>query len=194
MTTGNLPEDFPRFLNQVFRPMPTAPSDTVRVAHIFCGKGEHSQTANEAGLNVVYAEEPDAETRDVYADNLGLTPQKISRAIDFKQVPPFDVLLVSLPESEGEKAISYALRFLHIRRPRVFLMIGDGEGQEEALGQVEKGTDPMGYAVDLAGSVNGGQFFMVGTLSPTTPEGLGSMGEQSGLRDMLELVKDWVRT
>lgn len=188
MTEGNLPEDFPRFLNQVFRPMPTAPSDTVRVAHIFCAKGEHSQIANEAGLNVVYAEEPDEEARDAYADNLGLTPQKISRAIDFKQVPPFDVLLVSLPKSEREKAISYALRFLHIRRPRVFLMVGDEEGQEEALGQVEKGTDPMGYAVDLADSVSDGQFFVVGALGELT-----DMNEQSELGDMMELVRDWAR-
>ena len=100
------------------------------------------------------------------------------------------MLLVSLPEtaSERKKAISYALRFLHIRRPGVFLMVGDREGQEEALGQQEKATDPMGYAVDIAGSVKDGQVFVLGA-----PGGLADMGEQQGLRSMLEVVRDWVR-
>ena len=184
--TDGLPEDFPRIMNQVFRPMPT-PGDTVRVAHIFCGKGEHSQIAREVGLDLVYAEEPDEEARKVFAGNLGLIPQNIAKAIDFKQMPDFDVLLVSLPEGERENAISYALRFLHIRRPRVFLMVGDGEGQEEALALVEKGTEPMHYAA-AAGSREKGQFYVVGTLGE-----LADMNEEPELKSMLETVKDWVR-
>ena len=187
MTANNLPEDFPQVLNQVFRPMPAPPSGKVRVAHIFCGAGVHSQVAIEVGFDVVYAEEPDAEARAAYAENLGLLPQNTARAVSFKQVPTFDMLLVSLPNSadEREKAVSYALRFLHIRRPRVFLIVGKGEGQEEALEQVERGTDPMGYTVDVLCSATEGQFFLVGAQGLTVRGELANLNEQSELRDVL---------
>ena len=55
--------------------------------------------AHHAGLEVVYAYEPDAPARDIYAANTGLTPDNTpSESYTFDHVPPFQLLIAGLPE------------------------------------------------------------------------------------------------
>ena len=138
----------------VFRPAPPPPSDTVRVADLYCGTGELSLAAQAVGLSVVYAEEPDIRVRQEYASRMGFTPDGCVENISFDRIPPFDVLTASLPEPLGqEQAFSRVLRFLRIRRPEAFMLMGEktttvpNNGAAEFLQLIRDKTRRLGYQV-----------------------------------------------
>ena len=62
-----------------------SPSATLRVADLYPNTGELSQVVRDAGLDVVYAHEPDS-----------------SGKLNFDRIPDFDFLTVTLPSgAEG---------------------------------------------------------------------------------------------
>ena len=172
--TNNRRGTFKDAVASVFMPAPPTPSDTLRVADLFCGTGELGLAAKNAGLSVVYAEEPDADARQIYAASIGVTPQGIAANIVFDQIPSFDILMASLPDAETErvKAFSRALRFLRIRRPDAFVLMGDAQhAGDKFLKLVQDKTQRMGYTATRVAIVPGMSLseeenltFVVGTL------------------------------
>ena len=151
MTTESpLGEGFDNAVRATFRPTPEAsPSGRLRVANLFCGDGLLGQVAEEVGMKVVYAHDPGGErrTRTAYARRIGLEPQN-SRLPDFETIPPFDVVLVELPRDGIEDALSFVLRFLRVRRPDTFVLVGPVEDNEQALVTlVREKVQSLGYQV-----------------------------------------------
>lgn len=166
MTSDSLPDDFSHIIARTLRPPSPPPEGIIRVAHLFCGNGDLSLAAKDAGMEVVYAEEPDERLRAEYERNTGLAPKNISRAIPFKDIPAFDLLLATLPadDAEREKALTYAYRFLYIRRPRAFLFVGEGVVAPDAEALTQDKAGKMGYEV-MAGAVPGAeQYFVLGAV------------------------------
>ena len=206
MTTDPLSQDFSRALSRTLRPPAPPPEGIIQVADLFCGKGDLSLVAQEAGMAVVYAEEPDTELRAEYESNIGLAPQNVSRAIPFGDIPAFDLLLITLPEDreEREKALAYAYRFLYIRKLRAFLFVGDGRDFQDAETLTRDKAGQMGYEV-VAGEIpltDNGQYFVLGVLGKVDVD-LDPFGgllleeepdlPQSGVGLLLDFVAMYVR-
>ena len=104
-------EQFDDIVDALLRPI-TPPSATLRVADLYSGDGRLGRAAEGAGFDVVYRSEPDSAR--------GL--------LDFDDIPPFDLLTAKMPDadSEREEAFEFILRFLRVRRPETFLMMGAG--------------------------------------------------------------------
>ena len=84
------------------------------VADLFGGIGGVHLAAHNAGLEVVYAYEPDAPARDIYAANTGLTPDATPPdSFTFDHVPPFNLLVASIAADDmWMNAFAFVLRFL----------------------------------------------------------------------------------
>ena len=164
-------ETFRNTARAVFRPAPPPSSDTVRVADLFCGRGELSLAAQTVDLSVVYAEEPTAKARREYASAVGLTPSNLVQNIDFDDVPPFDVLTASLPNSARgqERVFSRVLRFLRIRRPEIFLLVGGKQANSERfLNIIQDKTWRLGYRIggNEDFGIEGDYVYVIGSLRP----------------------------
>lgn len=153
-------EDFDDTVDALLRPIPPPPSATLRVADLYCGDrelgqlGQLGQAAKDAGLDVVYAREPESA----------------AERLDFELIPPFDSLTASMPDTNGGHsgrgdAVDFVLRFLRVRRPAAFLLMtknlnGGGKG---FLRSVRSKTNQLGYRVNNAGQ--NGHAFVVGALA-----------------------------
>ena len=110
---------------------------------------------------------------------MGLTPSSLVQNIDFDDVPPFDVLTASLPNSARgqERVFSRVLRFLRIRRPEIFLLVGGKQANSERFLQLARDkTWRLGYRVggNEDFGINGDYGYVVGSIRPVTegvPEG-----------------------
>lgn len=150
-------------IRAAFSPKPPEPSDTLRVADLFCGAGELSQAARRAGVEVVYAEDPDAKARRVYTADTGIRAAPRREKIPFDRISEFDILTVRLPDGSEEQAFGRALRFLRIRRPHAFVLAGDGADDGEFLRLVWEKTHQLGYEI----SANRGRSaYVVGASCP----------------------------
>ena len=106
-----------------------------------------SQAAREAGMEVVYAHDPNKRARTVYEKKIGLAPDE-NAIPNFENIPAFDIVLASLPKDDIEGAIGFVLRYLRVRRPDTFVLVGPIEDNEQALVTlVREKTQSLGYQV-----------------------------------------------
>ena len=153
---------FPTTVARVLKPSPSR-SNTRRVADLFCGTGETTIGARAEGLEVVYAEDPDATSREAYKSNTGLVPSEPNEQIDFDKIPDFGLLVSQVPD---DRAFERVLRFLRVRRPSLFLLVGDlGLNNEWFIRKVLDQTEQLGYRIR---STTGGQYFLVGQRGPVS--------------------------
>ena len=150
MTTNNpLDEGFDDAVRVVMRPVQpvTSPSGRLRVANLFCGTGILSLTAQQAGMEIVYAHDTNAKARTAYAKKIGLEPDG-EKLPDFNIIPAFDVVLATLPKDGIEDALLFVLRYLRVRRPDTFVLVGPSDVNEQAVATlVREKVSPLGYQV-----------------------------------------------
>ena len=105
------------------------PSATLRVAEVHFGEGRFAPAIESAGMIL-------ASTLDGQKD-----------LPDFETMEPFDIALVDVPSSPGdwEKATDYMMRFVRVRRPVAFVILGCVE--EELRRLMEGKSQPYGYEV-----------------------------------------------
>ncbi len=132
-------ETIGRTLDALLRPRVAAPDDSVlRVAVLYDDAGDLRQYARDKGLEVVYT----LESGDV--------PSTVGADIStYDLVPPFDLLAVNLPDGARAEAFSLALRFLRVRRPRIFMLASRSEIGVEFLQNVRDRTRILRYTVEL---------------------------------------------
>ena len=109
-----------------------------------------SNAARSIGLDVVYAHRA-GDDWPVEGDDLSV----------YDHAPPFDVLCINLPEGVQVEAFTLALRFLRVRRPAAFLILGAdyaGGLTERILAQAKQLTYRTGV------HVRDNQTVIVGTL------------------------------
>ena len=152
MTTESpLGEGFDKTARAVIRPTQSPPSGKLRVADLFCGMGSLGQAAVDAGMEVVYAHDPNKRARTNYEKKIGLAPDE-SEFPDFATIPAFDIVLASLPKNNVEGALSFVLRYLRVRRPDTFVLVGPIEDNEQALVTlVREKVSGLGYEVASGG-------------------------------------------
>ena len=147
-TEDSLGEGFDNAVRATFRPTPEpSPSGKLRVADLFCGTGGLSQAAQEAGMEVVYAHDTNKRSRTAYGKKIGLAPDE-NELPDFSIIPDFDIVLAALPKDDIEGAIAFILRYLRVRRPDTFVLVGPIEDNEQALVTlVREKVSGLGYQV-----------------------------------------------
>ena len=100
-------------------------------------------------MEIVYAHHPNINqrTRTTYVRRIGLEPLDATLP-DFETIPDFDVVLAELPKESIEEALSFVLRFLRVRRPDTFVLVGPMEDNEQALVTlVREKVRGLGYQV-----------------------------------------------
>ena len=142
-------DEFADITNAIFRPVPPPQSATLRVADLYCGDGELGRAAQDAGLEIVYTRDPDSMTEN----------------LDFEAIPPFDFLTATMPSTPDgrEEALGFVLRFLRVRRPETFLLMGEHLNGDGAgfIRLVRGKTRRLGYRVNPA---KNGHDFTIGVL------------------------------
>ena len=128
MSNDDFSPEFYDLLDALTIPTPS-PSDVLRVAEMHYGAPGISQAIEAAGIKV-------AATLD---------GQK--QLPDFEVMPDFDVVVanVSADPKEWEGATDYAMRFLRVRRPVAFVILGCVE--EELRRLMLSKCQPYGYDV-----------------------------------------------
>ena len=155
-------------------------SATLRVADLYGSTGELRRAAENVGMDVVYAHEPDYPRERV----------------DFEQVPDFDFLTATLPEIDErrEDALLFALRFLRVRRPTAFVFVG-GRGIDAEAGYLRvfrRRAEQLGYRVTSMAS-GSGFTFILGTPPWTSSPLLSDHAAGAEDADLLvRAVLEWV--
>ena len=90
----------------------------------------------------------------------------------FGSIPPFDIVTANMPDGDDERkdALGFVMRFLGVRRPETFLMMGRGWDTNGTafLGFVRGETRPLGYAVSKTGiDSETDHGFIIGALRPS---------------------------
>ncbi len=145
----NPPEGLGDAFRTVMRPPPFPIPATPRVAVLCPEGGDIGQTIRDAGLEVVHSHKPETG-----GDHL-----------DFDRIPPFDLVVTTLPDAPSDRgrALELTFRFLYIRRPASFVLVGKGQEPDVELARfVRSKTQRMGYQVK--GGSAGGRSFTVGTM------------------------------
>ena len=133
----------------LLKPESKAPaSATYRVADLYSGTGQISVAIREAGLDVVYQHDPNDDKNP-----------------DFSDIPAFDILTATLPDNKSS-ALGRTLRFLRVRRPWAFLLVGDEE-DAEFLWRLQDRTYRLGYEINRTN--RDGLSFLIGTLGRDMP-------------------------
>ena len=167
----------------LFSPKRPSPSATIRVADLYCGDGRLAQAATDAGLEIVYSH----------------TPRRWDEHLDISALPAFDLVTATLPDAVKARAevLEFVFRFLYVRRPNAFMLLGDSQADDKFLKLVQDKTSRMGYKATHAASVPNfvlpgeeNLVFVVGTLAGkpflwpsvvrSRPEGRGERSESSG--------------
>ena len=155
MTTNQPPDEgFDNAVRAVMRPTgpPSSPSGKLRVVNLYCGTGALSQAAIEVGMELVYAHDPVRKSQATYARKFGLEPDG-NELPDFSTVPAFDILLGTLPKENVEVALAFVLRYLRVRRPDTFVLVGHADADEQGLTVlVREKTQGLGYEIASGGN------------------------------------------
>ncbi|MXZ90042.1 MAG: hypothetical protein F4W95_10615 [Chloroflexi bacterium] len=104
-------------------------SDMPRVAVLFSDLDDMS--VESQGLPVVYRHQTGDDVEDL---SLG------------GAIPAFDILCAHLPTHLYAESFAFALRFLRVRRPSMFLLISE-ESAGADLDQIQERTARLGYQV-----------------------------------------------
>ena len=140
-----LGEDFDRTVRNLFRPIsPTPPpSGRLRMAVLYSADFGLTESLKDVGLEVVY---------DCQPESAGIP--------DFEQIPEFDLLIVEMFQTgyKWRTVFRYAMRFLRVRRPFVFIVAVGERPSDELLAHVREQTGPLGYTAgaDDTGLILGG--------------------------------------
>ena len=129
---------------------PAAATGVLRLACLHDDNGILADAARSIGLDVVYVHQS--------GDDWPAEGEDISV---YDHAPPFDLMCVNLPEGAQAAAFTLALRFLRVRRPAAFLILGAdyaGGLTERILVQAKQLT------YRTAVHVRGSQTIIVGTL------------------------------
>ena len=151
MATGQpFDEGYDNAIRAVMRPTQPPLSGKLRVADLFCGTGSLGQVAKEAGMEIVYAHDPGGKQKNknhLYEEvRAGATRLTIARL--HRRYHPFDIVLAELPKDDIEEALSFVLRFLRVRRPDTFVLVGPvGENEDALVTYVREKTQPLGYQI-----------------------------------------------
>ena len=133
--SDNLPDHFTDTVDALMRPTPP-PSAIIRVADLFSTDNGLGRAAEDAGFAIVY--------RD-----------SAMKRPNFGSIPPFDIVTVNIPDGDDERkdALEFVLRFLRVRRPEIFLMMGMGWNTNGTVftGLVRGKTGRLGYTVTKTG-------------------------------------------
>ena len=118
----------------LLRPEPrTKPTAILRVADLYSGGAITRAVEAEDSLALSYRHDP--------SDRMIM--------LDFDTIPDFEVLTATLPPVEMSDAHAEArenvLRFLRVRRPWVFVLMG---GDDETLWRMQDWTDRLGYRIN----------------------------------------------
>jgi hypothetical protein len=148
MTDNPLHGRFDEMLDTFLLKPESTPSATYRVADLYSGTGEISEAVREVGLDVVWRHQPDDR------DNP-----------DFAQIPDFDILTATLPDDQ-RAGLERALRFLRVRRPWAFVLVGEEE-DAEFLWRLQDKTHRLGYEINRTSG--DGLAFLIGTLGRDLP-------------------------
>ena len=154
MTTESpLGEGFDNAVRAALRPTtPSSSSGKLRVANLFCGAGGLSLAAQEAGMEVVYAHDMNKRARTAYTKRIGLEPDNRGKMIDFSDIPVFDLVIATLSKGNIKDGIEFLLRFLRVRRPNTFILVGPiGENEQVLTTLAREKTQSLGYEVASAG-------------------------------------------
>ena len=139
----NLHDTIGNTVDALLRPRTPLPaSGVLRVADL----GGMSDAARDTGLEVVYVNDGE-EVGDISV---------------YDQIPPFDLLAVDLDDAPDD-VFTFALRFLRVRRPVAFLLVGEANGDDVDvgfLGTVRSQTQRLGYRIYNRGA------FVIGALWP----------------------------
>ena len=136
---SNADDQFANVVDALMRPSPPIPSTMTRVADLYPADGRLGNAAQNAGFDVVYQ----------------IEPKNSQEIFDFADVPPFDVVTANMPDDDNERAdaLEFVLRFLRVRRPEIFLMMGMGWNTNGTVftGLVRGKTGRLGYTVTKTG-------------------------------------------
>ena len=128
----------------LFGPKPPTPTATLRVAVLYPEGVDLAKAAREGGLDVAYEHMPD----------------KPNDKLDISKLPEFDLVAANLPDdNQGrDDVVAFLFRFLWVRRPLAFLMVGGIQDELTERGLVERMEakyDRMGYVVQRASAITG---------------------------------------
>ena len=145
MTTERFENDVGRTVRSLFRPEAPVPSATPRVAVLYPGDGTLAKAVADAGLEVTYSH----------------TPEDEHDKLDISKLPLFDLIAANLPDDDQgrEDVLEFVFRFLWVRRPVAFLLVGNERGESTERGlvaRIESKYERMGYYnVQRASSIPG---------------------------------------
>ena len=138
-------------IRRLARPQtPAAATGILRLACLYDDDGALGDAARSIGLDVVYVHQS-GDDWPAEGDDLSV----------YGHAPPFDLLCACLPEGAQVEAFTLALRFLRVRRPAAFLLLGAdfaGGLTERILAQAKQLTYQSGV------HVRDSQAVIVGTL------------------------------
>lgn len=139
-TTSSLGEGYDDAVRAVFRPGPNpSPSGKLRVANLYSGTGSIAQVAVEAGMEVTYAHDPGAtkRTKDAFERKIGQVVND-AELPNFAEIPAFDLILAELSRDNAESVLSFVMRFLRVRRPDTFVLVGPVGDNDQALATIAR--------------------------------------------------------
>lgn len=158
--TGKRPTDpIGDTVRTLFRPASPTPTDRVRVALLY-GDKALNQAINDSGLEITHSR----------------TPKHIDEKLDFAKIPAFDLVVANLPNDSKARieAFRYVTRYLYVRRPVSFVLVGK-QSSAEFLEFANERTWRMGYQL-LSGGVQptnpgkqGTEAYIIGTLEGYSP-------------------------
>ena len=119
-------------IRAILSPKPPEPTATPRVALLNPGDGTLKRVLEGSGLEVVHEH----------------TPKERNDKLDFGRIPVFDLIAAYINEDPGEvnKTLELVARFLHIRRPKSFVLVGEAIDQA-LMSAVHVKTWRMGYGL-----------------------------------------------
>ena len=123
-------QEFRDLIDALTYPRPS-PSATIRVAEFHFGEGRLTPAIEAAGMTVV----ADLDAR--------------SELPDFTTMSEFDLVVTDAPEeSDFSSTIQYLLRFLRVRRPPAFAILGITD--EKLKAGIESASRPHRYEVAIS--------------------------------------------
>ena len=122
-------EEFRDLVDAMTTPKPP-PSATIRVAELHFGNRGLAPAIRTAGMEV-------AATLDGTRE-----------LPDFDTMPPFDLVVADVTEepSQWQASIDYVMRFLRVRRPVAFMLLGHSD--EQLRTRMMAASQPYGYEVE----------------------------------------------
>ena len=178
------PSSTEQTVQELLRPRKSANTGYLRCADLYCGDGAMAEAALKADFEIAYAYDPDTAGAEAYTEKFGIEPFWGNTHESINLAPDFHVLLMwigsdalTVPEQprrakirKFDTPVEHTMRFLYVRRPVAFLIIGDDlpDGLiEDILNTISTETVRWGYTLDHR--VLGKSGAIAGVVHPTGP-------------------------